>query len=737
MKLLIVESPTKAKTISRFLGKDFKVESSYGHMRDLPKSKMGVDIEHNFEPQYVIPMTKRKKCNELKKQAGKAKEIYFATDEDREGEAIAWHLAQIFEQKPEQAKRITFHEITKQALSEAIKNPRGININLVNAQQARRILDRLVGYELSPFLWRKVAKGLSAGRVQSVAVRLIVERERERQAFKPQEYWSIEALLAEKTGQEITAKLHKIDNKILDKFDLKQKQQVEPMLKDLKNADYIIEDISKKTVKRNPAPPLTTSTLQQEANKKLGFSAKQTMKIAQELYEGVDLDKQGSVGLITYMRTDSVSLSEKFIKEARDFIEKQFGEKYLPKNAPRYKTKTKSAQEAHEAIRPTDAALRPEQIKKLLNTNQHKLYDLVWKRALASQANPAVIDQTSIEIKADKYGLKAVGSVINFDGFLRIHGEIFGENLLPELVQGDKLELKKLIDKQHFTEPPARYSDATLVKSLEEYGIGRPSTYAPTIATIIERNYVQRDENKRLGPSELAFIVTDLLKEHFPKIVDYEFTARLEQDLDDIAHHAKEWVPVIREFYTPFHENLEKKDKKLDKKEITEEETGETCEKCGKPMIRKIGRYGPFIACSGFPDCRNIKSLKKEDNEDELLKEKCEKCGGDMVIKRGRYGKFLACSKYPDCKFIKNIQKSTGVKCPKCEKGEVVMRRSKKGRVFYGCGKYPDCDFVLWQRPTGEKCPNCGALVVYKAKDKAACSNPECGFEKEQKNEKT
>lgn len=730
MKLLIVESPTKAKTISRFLGKDFKVESSYGHIRDLPKSKMGVDIEHSFEPTYVIPTSKRKQVTKLKKAAEKAKEIYFATDEDREGEAIAWHLAHILEKNPEDNNRIAFHEITKDAILEAIDNPRSIDKNLVNAQQARRILDRLVGYELSPFLWRKVAKGLSAGRVQSVAVRLIVERERERKAFKPQEYWTIDALLQTKEKGELTAKLYKIEDEILDKLDLKNQKQIKPIIDDLKTAEYQVNNVTKKTVKRNPPTPLTTSALQQEANKKLGFSAKQTMKIAQELYEGLELGDGGAVGLITYMRTDSVNLADKFLKEARSYIGNELGKQYLPEKAQIYKTKSKLAQEAHEAIRPTNINLEPDKIKKHLNPNQFKLYNLIWRRTLATQINPALFDQTAIEITADKYGLRATGSVVRFDGFLKIYGDTLGENILPAVSQGDKLDLKELIDKQHFTEPPARYSDATLVKALEEYGIGRPSTYAPTIATIIERNYIKRDESKRLFPTELAYIVTDLLIEHFPKIVDYKFTALMEEELDEIAEGKREWVPILKEFYGPFHENLVVKEKELTKKEITEEETGEVCEKCGKPMVKKIGRYGPFLACSGFPECRNIKSLQGDKAEPEETGEKCPKCGAAMVVKRGRYGKFLACSAYPECKYVKKIQKGTGVTCPKCGKGEIVMRRSRAGKTFYGCSEYPNCDFSLWQRPTGDKCPKCSSLLVYKAKDKIGCSNPDCDYTK-------
>jgi len=729
MKLLIVESPTKAKTISRFIGSGFKVQSSFGHLRDLPKSKMGVDVEKDFKPSYVIPTAKRKQVTVLKKEAKKADEIYYATDEDREGEAIAWHLAHILEQEPDQTKRITFHEITKDAIKEALKNPRSIDMDLVDAQQARRILDRLVGYELSPFLWRKVAKGLSAGRVQSVAVRLIVERERERQDFKPKEYWTVDAILKNKNNDELTAKLHSIDGKTLDKFDLNSEKKVKPIIKDLKKTYYLVNDIAEKEVKRNPYAPFTTSTLQQEANRRFGFSAKQTMMLAQQLYEGIESDK-GHVGLITYMRTDSVTLSDKFLAQARKFIDSEYGKDYLPSSARRYKTKSKMAQEAHEAIRPTDATNTPASVKKYLNANQHKLYDLIWRRAIASQMKPAVIDQTTISIKADKYGLRSTGSVIKFQGFLKVYGGSSEDNLLPKLKKDQELDLVKINEKQHFTEPPARYSDATLVKTLEEYGIGRPSTYAPTIATIIARNYVERDESKRLAPTEMAFLVTDLLTEHFPHVIDYKFTAGLEEDLDKIAEGKQDWVKTLKDFYKPFHENLEKKEEEISKKDLTEEETGEVCEKCGKPMIKKVGRYGTFLACSGFPECKNTKPLAGKKEKMEGDEEPCPKCGKPMVVKHGRYGAFLACSGYPDCKYIKKTQKTTGVKCPECKEGEIVSRRSKRGKIFYGCSAYPKCDFALWYKPTGNKCPDCGSLLVEKAKKKIACSNKECGFEK-------
>lgn len=775
MNLVIVESPTKAKTISKFLNRDFQVKSSFGHVRDLPEYKMGVDIAHDFAPHYVVPRKSQKIVNELKKTAQKAKYIYFATDEDREGEAIAWHLAQILKPKPEQIKRIAFHEITREAIIEALKHPRDIDNNLVNAQQARRILDRLVGYELSPFLWRKVAKGLSAGRVQSVAVRLIVEREREIQTFKPQEYWTIDAtflklkikdeklkIIEEKPFE---AKLYKINNAILDKFDIATSEKAEKIIKNLEGAEYKVADISQKEIKRHPLPPFTTSTLQQEANRRFGFSAKQTMVIAQQLYEGVELGDEGSVGLITYMRTDSVNLAEKFLNEARTFISSSFGNNYLPPTPRRFITKSKLAQEAHEAIRPTDPRRDPESVRPYLNDQQHKLYDLIWRRAIASQMAEAVLINTAVNIEAipsrhsehttrvkesraqqrppeisqsphnsfkitdtNIYTFRTTGLAIKFDGFLKIYGTS-QETILPPLEVGEPLELVKLIPNQHFTEPPPRYSDASLVKALEEYGIGRPSTYAPTISTIIERGYVERIEGRRLKPKEIAFLVNDLLVQHFPKIVDYKFTAQMEDNLDEIAQGKKDWISVLRAFYVPFKENLKQKYQEISKKELIEEKTKEICEKCGAPMVIKTGRYGKFLACSAFPKCQNIKSLEKKE-KNKLTEETCDKCGAPMVIKSSRYGKFLSCSRYPNCKNIKPFQKSTGVKCPKCKKGEIIEKRSKKGRTFYACDQYPKCKFVLWSRPTGEVCPKCENLLVYGKKDRIICSNNECDFKK-------
>jgi DNA topoisomerase-1 len=736
MNLVIVESPTKAKTISRFLGKDFIIKSSFGHLRDLPQKEMGIDIENNFKPHYVVPRKNQKIATELKNIAKKAEYIYFASDEDREGEAISWHLAEILKPKKDQLKRIAFHEITKEAVLHAVENPREIDQNLVDAQQARRILDRLVGYELSPFLWKKITKGLSAGRVQSVAVRLIVEREEEIKKFIPEEYWDISGEFKKENSEEkIIAKLNKVNGETIDKFYIKSRNDADEILKSLDGARYLIKNIEKKETKRNSPAPFTTSTLQQDANKRLGFSAKQTMMIAQQLYEGVSLGNAGQVGLITYMRTDSLNLADKFLTETKTYLQKNFGDEYASSAPKKYATKSKLAQEAHEAIRPTSVLNEPNKIKEFLDGNQYKLYNLIWRRAVASQMPEAILINTAIDIAAEKENIKneyifrANGMIIKFDGFLKIYGKN-QETILPAFSLNEALELLSLTQAQHFTEPPSRYSDATLVKALEEYGIGRPSTYAPTISTIIERGYVERIENKKLKPTDIAFVVNKVLEDHFPQIVDYQFTANMENNLDEIAEGQKKWVPVIGEFYKPFKENLDQKYKEIKK---VEEATDEKCEKCGSPMVIKMGRFGKFMACSGFPECKNIKSIKKEgvngeEVASEATDEKCEKCGSPMVIKMGRFGKFLSCSSYPECKNMKPLVKSTGVKCPGCGKGEIVEKKSKRGRIFFACNKYPDCKFALWSRPTGEACPKCKSLLVYAKNDSVACSNKECDY---------
>jgi DNA topoisomerase-1 len=767
MNLIIVESPTKAKTITKFVGKDFVVESSFGHIRDLPKSTLGVDTENNFEPKYVIPTKARKTVTNLKKLAAKADKIILASDEDREGEAISWHLiealglengkARIVKTKrkskaktakddvriesgsnTQKIERIVFHEITKDAILAALEHPRDLDMNLVNAQQARRVLDRLVGYELSPFLWKKVAKGLSAGRVQSVAVRLIVEREREIQKFKPDEYWDVSAELETGKKEKITARLYKENNKTLDKLAIKNDEQAQIILGALNGATYEVASVEQHDGKKNVPSPFTTSTLQQAANRMLGMSAKQTMTIAQKLYE---------FGFITYMRTDSFNLSDKFLTEAKSYLTENLGVNYALNEPRKFKTKSKGAQEAHEAIRPTEAANTPEMLAGKLDGGQLRLYKLIWQRSLATQMPEAIISNTTIDIDAKntKYQFRVTGQVLKFAGYLKIYPEKTQDVELPQVAAGELLDLLKLEKMQHFTKPPARYSDAGLVKILERFGIGRPSTYAPTIATIESRNYVSRDEGKKLMPNEIAFTVIDLLLEHFPEIVDYQFTAKMENGFDEIAAGSIKWQPMIKDFYSPFHANLTAKYEEVQKSDINPDaETKEICDKCGSPMIIKTGRFGKFLACSNFPACRNIKSMnsdgtaKEKTEQQKELEEKykdevCDKCGSPMVLKSGRFGPFLACSSYPKCKNIKNIKENgsgTGITCPVCTEGEIVMKRSRRGS-FYACNRYPDCKTSFSSKPTGEKCPDCSSLLVEAKDGGVKCSNKTCEYKKE------
>ena len=652
MNLVIVESPTKAKTIGKFLGKDYKVESSYGHMRDLPKGKLGVDVEKNFEPHYIIPRRVQKKVTALKKEAAKADNIILATDEDREGEAIAWHLLHALNINPEKTERIVFHEITEDAISKAIKNPRDIDTNLVDAQQARRIIDRLVGYKLSPFLWKKIRGGLSAGRVQSVAVKLIVEREQEIKAFKPQEYWSITALLSH-MKKEFEAMVSRVGDKDIGKLDIKNEKWAKEITEDIRSADISVGSVVKKETKRNPLPPFSTSTLQQAASGRLHFSAKQTMMLAQRLYES---------GSITYMRTDSFNLSKESLIAAKTWITKEFGKEYAV-SAPRvFKSKSKLTQEAHEAIRPTNPAKLPDDIK---DEKQRKLYELIWQRFIASQMPQAIFDATSIEItakgKKDVYALKANGNILRFDGFLKVWPSKITEKELPELKDGDTPELKEINPEQHFTEPPPRYNEASLVKVLEEYGIGRPSTYAPIISVIQDRGYVEKNSNRRFEPTETGVIVNKVLSEHFADIVDVGFTASIEKDFDSIASGRRNWQAIVENFYKPFDENLEKKYEEVKKEEFIEE-TDEKCETCGKNMIIKYGRFGKFMACSDYPECKTTKSLKAPPQE-------------------------------------------IGMECPTCgdKGGQVIIRRTKRGKVFFGCSRYPDCDYASWTNPMEPK----------------------------------
>lgn len=737
MQLIIVESPTKAKTISKFLDKKYQVESSFGHIRDLPSSTMGVDIENNFEPKYVIPTKSKKTVSQLKKAAEKAETIILASDEDREGEAIAWHLSQALKLKDQQIKRIVFHEITKNAILHALDHPRSINQDLVDAQQARRILDRLVGYELSPFLWKKVAKGLSAGRVQSVAIRLVVEREREISAFQAQEYWTVSAKYSvDKLKYE--ANLLKINNKSFDKLSISQ-EMAEKIVTASKGASHQIIKIDHKKTTKQPGAPFTTSTLQQAANRYLGFSAKQTMTVAQKLYEQ---------GYISYMRTDSVNLSAQFLEEAKEHLLQKLGEKYVLDKPRLFKSKSKNAQEAHEAIRPTLASREPESMISKLDRNQYRLYNLIWQKALATQMPAAEFNASNIDTEMttnnqDTYLFRANGQIMTFDGYLKIYPEKTSEQELPPVKEKQTVTLDKLNTEQHFTKAPARYSDAGLVKELEKYGIGRPSTYAPTIATIITRNYVERNSEKRLQATPISFVVNDLLVEHFPKIVDYNFTASLEDSLDQVAVGKQNWQPLIADFYQDFHANLEKKYENIKKSDIMPEETSnEKCDKCGANMLIKTGRYGKFLACSAYPECKNIKKMtgekinQEENPELQKLKEKyrnesCDKCGAEMVVRNGRYGPFLACSAYPKCKNIKNINEEKGpeIICPACKQGKIIKKFSRRG-AFYACSTYPDCKNAYWGQPTGEKCPDCDSLLIKNKEGKITCSDRGCGYKK-------
>ncbi len=677
MQLIIVESPTKAKTIEKFLGKEYKVLSSYGHVRDLPTDEFGIDVKNDFEPTYIIMSKAKKIIKLLKDSVKKSDATILATDEDREGEAISYHLTKALNLK--NSKRIVFHEITKPAIEEALKNPRDIDINLVDSQQARRILDRIVGYKLSPFLWKKLTRGLSAGRVQSVAVRLVVEREREIQNFKPEEYWTITALLKKLSDKEtqFEAILIKKDEKVIPKLGIKTKKEADKIVKDLKGVEYKVANIEKKETKRNPLPPFTTSTLQQEAWQRFRFPAKLTMSIAQNLYER---------GFITYHRTDSLNLSDLSLFAAKKFIIKKYGENYWAGFLRKYKTKSKGAQEAHEAIRPAYPNKEPSFLTKTsknnnkLDQNQIKLYDLIWRRFIACQMAEAHFDSTTINVSAKEYIFRATGQILKFDGFLKIYPINFKENELPILEKEEILKLIKLISSQHFTEPPPRFNEATLIKALEEYGIGRPSTYAPILATIQERNYVGKDENKKFQPTEIGFLVNDILVEHFPKIVDVGFTAEMEKELDEIAQGKEKWVSVVKEFYTPFAENLKIKNKEVLKKELSEEKITETCPECNSPLVMRISRYG----------------------------------------------KFYACSKFPKCRYKKDIPKLLGIKCPKCKSGDIIERITKRRKIFYGCSNYPKCNFALWDKPTGEICPKCGSLIVKTKWGKIKCSNTEC-----------
>ena len=731
--LVIVESPAKARTVGRILGSDYDVRASVGHVRDLPKSTLGVDVENGFAPKYIVPRDKQKVVNELRDAARGASAVFLATDPDREGEAISWHLVQAAELEDRPHQRVIFHEITPTAVRDAFKHPREIDLQLVDAQQARRVLDRLVGYKISPLLWKKVRRGLSAGRVQSVALRMIVDREREIEGFVSQEYWSIEADLSREAGLQETFRAHLQGYATgKRKLELHGQQETDALLALLREARYRVGEIRRGTQIRRPSAPFTTSTLQQEASRRLGFQPKRTMAVAQQLYEGRPLGSSGDVGLITYMRTDSTNIAADAQRETRDYIAGRFGAAFVPQQPRIYRKKAKGAQEAHEAIRPTSVHREPQAIRRFLTDDQFRLYTLIWQRMVASQMADAVFDTTSVDIHArpqtgsEAYLFRATDSTLRFAGFREVYFERRDDDgdqdadttRLPDLQADEALRLEQLLPEQHFTEPPPRFTEASLVKALEDNGIGRPSTYAPILSTLQERQYVER-QARTLHPTELGMVVCDMLKENFPDVVDLSFTAGMEEDLDEIARGDREWRPVVDDFYQP----LERAIKQAAKVAPSVEEIDEKCDKCGSPMVIRWGRFGKFIACSGYPECKNSRPLEAPSEEENAVDELCPTCGGAMIVKSGRFGRFYACAKYPECKGTKPILRKVGVACPTCETGEVVERRTRppRSRVFYGCSRYPDCDFSTWSRPTGDKCPDCGGLIVSEAGGKTKC----------------
>ena len=689
--LVIVESPAKAKTIQKYLGTGYEVIASMGHIRDLPKSKMGVDIDNDFQPQYTDMKGKEEVIKDLKKRAKKCEKVYLATDPDREGEAISWHIAQMLGLDMNADNRVAFNEITKTGITNGMNNPHKIDTDLVNAQQARRILDRIVGYQLSPFLWKKVKRGLSAGRVQTVAVRIVVDRENEIRKFVPKEYWSVDAKFTAPSSRKVfDASLLTVDGK---KIEISSQAEADAILKSLENAQYIVSSVKKKVTKKQPSPPFITSTMQQEASRKLGFTSKRTMKVAQELYEGVDIEGIGAVGLITYMRTDSLRISDEAKKAAAEYIEKVYGKNYLPDKPRVFKTKS-NAQDAHEAIRPSTPELTPARVKDSLSAEQYKLYKLIWERFIASQMANALLDTVSVDISANNCIFRASGYSVKFDGFMILYVESTdndeeNKKMLPELKADDKLKLKSIAGNQHFTQPPPRYTEASLIKALEENGIGRPSTYAPTISTITARQYVEH-EGKQLKPTSLGEVITELMKKHFKKIVDAKFTADMEHQLDEVEHGEKDWVSTLHEFYDDFSETLTKAEEAMEgqRVKVPDIETDIVCELCGRNMVIKYGRYGKFLACPGFPECSNTKKIVTE----------------------------------------------TEGNCPRCGK-KMLLKKSKKGRSFYGCEGYPDCNFMTWNVPSAEKCPRCGKSLFTKGgkSGKLVCENEGCGYERELK----
>ncbi len=751
--LVIVESPAKTRTLQRYLGKDFDIKASVGHVKDLPKRRLGVDIEHDFAPEYEVIRGKGKVIKELKSAASKVEDIYLATDPDREGEAIAWHIAEELKngrRKNRRFHRVLFNELTERAIKEAIKAPGELDKNKFESQQARRILDRLVGYEISPLLWEKVKRGLSAGRVQSVAVRMICDREREIQNFEPEEYWTVTARLEGPEPPPFEAKVVEAKGK---KVSIPNGSTAKEIVEGLKSQEFVVKKVETKERKKNPPPPFITSTLQQDAVRRLRFQAKKTMMIAQKLYEGVDIGEEGPVGLITYMRTDSTRVATEAVKEARAYIKKEFGADHVPKAAPRYK-KGKMAQDAHEAIRPTSVNRTPEAMAPFLDKESLALYELIWKRFVASQMSPAILDQTRVDILAGSYLLRVTGTVVRFPGFMVLYSEAVegkenggaeeqkgnGKDSLPKLKEGDRLELLELVPKQHFTQPPPRYTEASLIKALEEKGIGRPSTYATILSTIRDKDYV-RLEQRRFVPTELGMVITDLLVDHFPEILDTSFTAAMEKELDEVEEGNVSWTDVLRRFYGPFSERLSRAKKEMKPVKQQGVATDIVCDKCGAPMVIKYGRTGEFLACSAYPECKNIKEFTRDEKgrikvQKPVVQEMgtCDKCGRPMVVKTGRFGRFLACSGYPECKNTKPI--STGVPCPQegCS-GELVQKRSRSGKTFYSCNRYPECKYAIWDEPVAETCPQCGFKILvlkYSKRDGniLKCPQKNCGFKK-------
>tara|TARA_Y100001935_G_C17311772_1_gene517172 strand:+ start:10415 stop:12727 length:2313 start_codon:yes stop_codon:yes gene_type:complete len=752
MNLVIVESPAKAKTIQKYLGKEFEVLASYGHVRDLIPKEGAVDPENKFSMKYQIIERNDKHVKAITTKLKKADALYLATDPDREGEAISWHLYELLEHKNKLKNkivhRVVFNEITKKAVKDAVANPRELSMDLVNAQQARRALDYLVGFNLSPLLWKKIRRGLSAGRVQSPALRLICERENEIEAFKKKEYWTIKAD-TEKENHKFSGKLTHIGDKKLGQFSINDKNKADDVEQNiLKESDgrLVVDKVEKKQRKRNPAAPFTTSTLQQEASRKLGFTSQRTMRVAQQLYEGVDIGS-GSIGLITYMRTDSVHLADEAIQEVRHFIEKKYGNENLPSSIRTFKTKAKNAQEAHEAVRPTSINHIPNEIESYLDKDQLKLYSLIWKRTVACQMIHATIHTIAADLKAgEKNIFRSTGSTIAIPGFMQVYMEGTdddknkdddNEKLLPPLKEGETLNLLKLRPEQHFTEPPPRYSEASLVKALEEHGIGRPSTYASIISTLQDRDYVEL-EKKRFSPTDVGRVVNKFLTNYFTQYVDYNFTAKLEDDLDAISRGEEDWMPLLQRFWQPFKNKIDHTQENVQRSDVTQEKLDEKCPKCNEQLSIRLGRNGSFIGCTAYPECdytRNLNETEESANESEKIDRRCPTCDSELVIKQGRYGKFIGCSSYPNCKFIEPLEKpkDMGVTCPKCTKGSILERKSRRGKIFYSCSEYPKCDYAIWNQPVAENCPKCGwpILTIKTTKKRGAekvCPQQECSF---------